>query len=136
MEETFELIQTFPYSTEAYICKGKLEAEGIHAYLHDHNTVDTNPLLSQAVGGVKLFVAADDAVRAREILASIPEFSVDDSGELLHCPNCDATEVEMMTSIKDEKSFFSFLPTLLFGTFPFVKYRYRCRSCKFEFKHG
>ncbi len=134
MEETFELVRTFPYSSEAYIFKGRLEAEGIEAYLHDHNTVDANPLFSQAVGGVKIFVAAKDARRAREILASIPEFSVDDHGDLLKCPNCGAAEVEMMTSVKDQKSFLSFLPTLLFGTLPFVKYRYRCRNCNFEFK--
>lgn len=134
MEESFELVKTFPYSAEAHICKGRLEAEGIEVYLHDHNTVDANPLLSQAVGGVKVFVPTEDAARAREILASIPEFSVDDKGDLLKCPNCGATEIEMMTSVKDEKSFLSFLPALLFGALPFVKYRYKCRSCNFEFK--
>jgi len=134
MDEQFEWVKTFQYSTEAHICKGRLEAEGIDAVLRDYNTIDSNPLLSQAIGGVKLFVPADDAERAREILASIPDFSLDDNGGLLKCPNCGASEVEMMTSVKDEKSFLSFLPTLLFGTLPFVKYRYRCRNCEFEFK--
>ena len=134
MDETFELLKTFPYSAEAYICKGKLESEGIHAYLKDHNIIDSDPLYSQAVGGVKLFVAKGDAEKAKEILASIPEFSIDDSGKAIKCPNCGAEKVEMATSVKNEKSILGFLPALLFGVFPFIKYRYRCRECGFEFK--
>ncbi|RZJ25597.1 MAG: DUF2007 domain-containing protein, partial [Flavobacterium sp.] len=100
MEETFELVGTFQYSAEAYICKGRLESEGIRAYLKDHNTIDSNPLYSQAVGGVKLFVAKADAEKAREILQSIPEFSIDDEGKPLVCPNCGAEKIEMVTSVK------------------------------------
>lgn len=134
MEDSFELIKVFPYSAEAFIYKGRLESEGIAVFLRDHNIVDTNPLYSQAVGGVKMFVATKDAAKAREILSSIPEFSIDDHGKPLVCPNCNETQVEMMTSVKGEKSFLGFLPALLFGAFPFVKYRYRCRNCNHEFK--
>lgn len=136
MENTFELVKTFPYSAEAFICKGRLESEGIAVYLHDNVTIDANPLYSQAIGGVKLFVAKDDAGKAREILESINEFSVDDNGNSLACPNCGASQVEMMTSLKGKKSLLSFLPALLFAVFPFVKYRYRCRNCGFEFRES
>lgn len=136
MEETFELIKTFQYSAEAYICKGRLEAEGIRVYLRDHNIVDSQPLYSQAVGGVKLYVGSLDAKKANQVLASISEFSVDDYGKPLKCPNCGAEKIEMATSVKNEKSILRFLPALLFGVFPFVKYRFRCRECGFEFKEG
>ena len=134
MEDSFELIKVFPYSPEAFICKGRLESEGITVFLRDHHVIDTNPLYSHAVGGVKLFVASEEAANAREILASIPEFSVDDQGKPLSCPVCHEAKVEMMTSVKGEKSLLGFLPALFFGAFPFVRYRHRCRNCNHEFK--
>jgi len=46
-----------------------LEAEGIGAFLLDDKLIAINPLLSNAVGGVKVAVPAEQAERAREILA-------------------------------------------------------------------
>ncbi|MBC7655284.1 MAG: DUF2007 domain-containing protein, partial [Oligoflexus sp.] len=48
----FKIIATYQYTSEAIIFKGKLESEGIEVFMRDNNTVDTNPLYSNAVGGV------------------------------------------------------------------------------------
>lgn len=130
----FTQIATYQFSSEAYLIKGRLESEGIKVFLQNENTINTDPILSNAVGGVKLFVNTDNVIQAKQILASIPEFSFDDKGNLLTCPNCGAQKIEMVTTIKDLKSFFAFLYGLLTLSMPFyTKHKYKCENCKFEF---
>ena len=130
----FTKIGQFQYSSEAYIYKGKLESEGIQVFVRDGNTVDTDPLVSNAIGGVKLFVFREDFEQAKEILLDISLFSVDNDGELLKCPNCGAEKIQLFTTIKDLKSFFSFLLTLFAFVLPFyTRYKYKCEVCNYEF---
>ena len=67
----FKKIGQFQYSSEAYIYKGKLESEGIEVFVRDNHTVDTDPLISNAIGGVKLFVRVEDYAEAMEILSEM-----------------------------------------------------------------
>ena len=135
MEHTkFRQIANYQYSSEAYLFKGKLESEGVEVFLQNENTINTDPLLSNALGGVKLFVKSEDVMKAKQILDSIPEYSVDDKGELLTCPNCGAQKTEFLTTVKDLISLVTFIFGILLSIFPFyTKYKYRCESCKFEF---
>jgi len=135
MEEgTFQKIATFQYSSEAIIFKGKLESEGIEVFLRDNNTVDSNPLYSNAVGGVKLFVKNDDFDKATDIFSNISKYSLDDNEKLKKCPNCGVEQVNMVTSIKDLKSFLAFLFSVFLVVIPFYsKLKYKCDNCKFEF---
>ena len=114
MEDSFTLIGRFQYSAEALIYKGKLESEGIEVYMRDNNTIDSNPLYSNAIGGVKLFVRNDQQEKANTILSQISSYSLDDNNKLIKCPKCDEEQIEMITSIKDIKSFLSFIFSLLF----------------------
>ena len=50
--DIFTKIGQYQYSSEAFIYKGKLEAEGIEVFVRDNHTVDTDPLVSNAIGGV------------------------------------------------------------------------------------
>jgi hypothetical protein len=135
MEDIFELIGSYQYSSEAIIIKGKLESEGIEIFMRDNYTVDANPLYSNAVGGVKLFVNSNDYLKAKNIILQVSKYSLDDNSKLLKCPNCDAEQIDMVTSIKDLKSLFAFIfSTLFLGTLPFYsKYKHKCNKCKFEF---
>ena len=73
MSNTFTTIARFQYSTEAQIVKGRLEADGIKVFLTDNLTIDTDPLVSNAIGGVKLKVLSEQYDEAKEILDSIQE---------------------------------------------------------------
>jgi predicted RNA-binding Zn-ribbon protein involved in translation (DUF1610 family) len=127
-------IANYQYSSEAYLFKGKLESEGIEVFLQNENTINTDPLLSNALGGVKLFVNSEDVQQSKQILDAIPEYSLDDKGELLSCPNCGSQKIIMVTTIKDFKSFFAFIYGLLTLSMPlFSKQKYKCESCNFEF---
>lgn len=134
MEENFKLVRRYQYSYEAQIFCGKLEAAGVDVYLRDLYTVDSNPVWSNAVGGVKLFVKSEDFEKANKILVDVSPFSIDENNVLLKCPNCGAEETEMNTSVKDLKSLLAFIFSLLFVVMPFYsKHKFKCNKCKFEF---
>ncbi|MFI1772828.1 DUF2007 domain-containing protein [Thalassobellus citreus] len=134
MSDTFKTIAKFQYSSEAQIIKGRLEAEGIDAFLSDNLTIDTDPLVSNAIGGVKLKVQTKDALKAQNILDSISKYSLDDEGSSIHCPSCNSSKIQLYSTIKNFKAFFSFIIGFLFGTLPFyAKDKYRCDICNHEF---
>lgn len=131
MENTFVTIATFQYSAEAQIVKGRLEADGIQVFLRDNVTIDTDPLVSNAIGGVKLKVLAEDENEAREILESIKMYALDNNGNAITCPNCKQNRLELYSTITDFKSFVSFLLGLLTLTLPFsARYQYKCTDCE------
>ena len=134
MNETFKTIAKFQYSSEAQIIKGRLEADGIQVYLSDNLTIDTDPLISNAIGGVKLKVLTSQSEEAENILKSIEKYSIGDEGKLIECPKCNSKKVSLFSTIKDIKSFFAFILGFLFGTLPFhSKYKYKCEDCNIEF---
>lgn len=134
MNETFSLISIAQYSAEAQIIKGRLEAEGIHVYLRDNVTIDTDPLVSNAIGGVKLYVDSENALSAKAVLDSIGEYSLADNGEPILCPSCNSSKIDYFSTIDSFKSLISFIVGFIFGTLPFyTKYEYRCEECKNKF---
>jgi len=64
----FIILMTFDNYISAHIIMGRLKEEFINCYLQDENTVTIDPLLSNAIGGIKLMVAEQQAERAMEIL--------------------------------------------------------------------
>ncbi|WP_276379567.1 DUF2007 domain-containing protein [Flavobacterium sp. H4147] len=134
MKEDFKLIRTYQYSSEAQVFVGKLKSEGVEVYLRDNHIVDSNPIWSNAVGGVKLFVKSEDFDKASEVLSTISQYSLDEKNDLIKCPKCGAEQVEMTTSIGDAKSLIIFIFSLLFSLIPFyTRYCYKCNCCKAEF---
>ena len=56
---------------EAHMLQSRLEAEGVPAVVTDAHIVGVNPLLTMAVGGVRVLVPESDIERAREIMRAI-----------------------------------------------------------------
>lgn len=132
-KEKFKLVSTYQYSSEAIIFKGKLESEGIEVFLRDNISIDTDPLVSNAIGGVKMYVATENFERSVSILSEISLFSSDNKGNLLKCPNCNEEKLQLLSVIDDAKSFFSMLVALLLFVLPFyAKYKYKCANCNYE----
>lgn len=137
MKETFSKIAVFQYSAEAQIIKSRLESEGIEVFLFDQYTVDTDPLVSNAIGGIKLKVWAEDEDRALKVLKSISQYSLDDEGDEILCPVCESEQVDLYTNIRDVKSFFSFIFSFLTTALPlYSRYQYHCNNCKQNFGHN
>ncbi|NUQ24846.1 MAG: hypothetical protein HUU34_12915 [Saprospiraceae bacterium] len=75
-------IASFAYPTDpVYILLvARLRHEGIEHAMADEITINADPLLSQAIGGVKVKVDPADAVRAREIYEAILQEQQQDDG--------------------------------------------------------
>lgn len=133
-ESIFKLIGIYQYSSEAIIFKGKLESEGIEVFMRDNNTVDANPMYSNAIGGVKLLVRNEDFIEGSRIISQISTYSLSEEDQLIKCPKCGVEQINMVTSINDLKSLLSFVFSLLIVVIPFYsKHKYKCNKCKFEF---
>ncbi len=64
----FITVATFTYPSELVVIRARLEAEGIECIVRDELTAQVHNFYSNAIGGIKLQVRAEDAVRAMEIL--------------------------------------------------------------------
>lgn len=126
METTFFTVGAFEFVADVQILKGKLESEGIPVFLLDENTLNSDPLISNAIGGVKLQVYSKDKDRAMAIYNEIRAYAVDNDGNPIVCPNCKARKSE---SYYDRKGIF-------YKLFPFFeKRKYRCLQCGMITKH-
>lgn len=123
--DMFTTLAVFEYSTEANLVKSKLDFENIRTRLLDEKTIDSDPLISQAVGGVKLQVHNDDAQKALEIYNTIRKYRKDIDGNDIHCKQCNSTQI--LVAPAQRKNIFYML-------FPFFeKTRYVCNDCKTVF---
>jgi len=68
MSNDFITIATTSTPTEASLIRNQLEAEGIRVYLSDEEAVGMAWYLGNALGGIKVQVASEDADRAFELL--------------------------------------------------------------------
>ena len=120
MENEFYILGAFAYPADVQIIKGKLESEGISVFLKDEKTLLSDPLISDAIGGVKLQVYAKDKERAIKIYNEVRNYAIGDDGNPITCPNCKAQKSEVYYS---RKGIFNKL-------FPFFeKRKYRCTEC-------
>lgn len=63
------LLQSYDNYIPAHIAMGRLKEHDIVCYLQDEYSVTIDPLISNAIGGIKLMVAEAQAERALEILS-------------------------------------------------------------------
>ncbi|WAC00850.1 DUF2007 domain-containing protein [Lacinutrix neustonica] len=121
MIDNYTILTTFPYSSEAQITKSKLEAEGIRVMLLDEKTIDSDPLISQAIGGVKLLVYNEDAEDALKIYNRIRLYETDKTGDAIVCPNCQSTKI-LIAELTRKNIFYMLFPF-------FEKTKFRCNVC-------
>jgi hypothetical protein len=65
----FIQIRSYDNYLYAHIVLAKLQDSGINCHLRDEYTITIDPLLSPALGGIKLMVAESQLDRALELLA-------------------------------------------------------------------
>lgn len=120
MKNKFYQLASFEYVADVQIVKGKLESEGIPVFLRDENTLNSDPLISNAIGGVKLQVYSKDKERAIAVYNSIRTYALDNNGKPIVCPNCKAQRSEPYYNSKG----------IFYKLFPFFeKRKYKCLNC-------
>jgi transcription elongation factor Elf1 len=87
-------ISVYDNYISAHIAMGRLEEDGINCWLKDENTVTIDPILTNAIGGIKLMVATTQAERAATILRDIEK----QYKATITCPRCGSHNVELVST--------------------------------------
>ena len=104
MNNKYKIIAVFEYSSEAHVTKSKLDSEGFKTMLMDEKTIDSDPLISNAIGAVKLLVHKNDFEKALKIYNEIRAYQKDENGNSFSCPNC--TSNRILTAPAQRKNVF------------------------------
>jgi len=114
----------------ANITLTKLQDGGIECYLKDENTVTIDPILSNAIGGIKLVVKEEDAAEAKNLLQIFDEQYL----KSVHCPRCGATEIALVTK-PGASNYITAIFTWLFSSYAVAAESiYQCGKCGYESK--
>ena len=116
MSSKLVTIATFEYVADLQILRLKLASEGIQVFVKDENTLNSDPLISHAIGGAKFQVFSEDVEKALLIYGTIRDYAVGDNGLPIICPNCKAQKSE---TYYDRKNIF-------YKLFPFFEKSLNC----------
>jgi len=138
MKEQSELIvvRSFSQPHEAHLACSALRAAGLEATVADANIVAADWLYSNAVGGVKVLVRAEDASVAREVLDTPAAVAEGEEPEPVNaaeaaCPRCGGQGVVRIAHGR-RIAVLSWLLTSV-PLFPVWQKR-RCQTCGFALK--
>ena len=123
----------------AIMIQGRLEEEGIPAYITDSAYTWLDHTIACALGWTKVQVSPADYDNARAVLDSIESGTYSRLVEnafpesIERCPQCEAMEISATIPLSDK--LFLCLCAFGFGViFPLRKYAKRCRQCGHQWK--
>jgi DNA-directed RNA polymerase subunit RPC12/RpoP len=123
-------IRTFDNYFSANILLTRLRHAGIQCYLKDEYTVTIDPLLSNAIGGIKLVVNKTNEPEARKIL------QIFDTGykNSITCPRCGSHDVILVPRQSAENFITAIASWLLSAYAVSAENVYKCNICAHESK--
>ncbi len=129
MADALVTIRRYLWPHEAQIARSLLESEGIDAVVQDAHLAQIDWLYIQAIGGLRLQVAAADAAQAAAVLAAVeaaPPAPAEEYDEGT-CGSCGSRATERVVAGRTP----TFLSWMVFG-FPLWRPRtvWRCAACK------
>ena len=125
----FVPVQVYQNYIDAHIAKGQLEEAGIACWLKDEHTVTTNPIWTNAVGGIKLMVAETTQQEARELLHQIDQ----EKRSRLACSKCGSHNIEYVSTPRKASNWLSALASFFFGDYAIATDKvYHCFDCGHE----
>lgn len=130
MKDFIEL-RSFDNYIEANIVLSMLQHQNINCHLKDEHIITIDPLLSPALGGMKLMVHHAQAERAWELLEEAEKEYL----KSIPCPVCRQHELETVSITKKHKCRLGALASMILrGSTVEIGKVYRCRSCGYDFK--
>jgi len=123
-------IKTFDNYFSANIILTRLQDAGVHCFLKDEYTVTIDPILSNAIGGIKLQVNIEDADVAEKMLRQFE----DEYLQSAQCPVCNAHDF-MQVPKRAPGNILTAILTWMFSSYAVsVQQVYQCRQCGYESK--
>jgi DNA-directed RNA polymerase subunit RPC12/RpoP len=127
----FVTIRTFQNSFSAHIMLTKFRDAGLECYLNDEFLVTIDPVLSNAIGGIKLVVKKQDLEKAEQMLHDFDESYRRNAV----CPRCGSRTIERVHKQSTPNMITAFLIWLFGGYAISTKDVYKCTSCGYESDH-
>lgn len=125
------ILNAYNNYVDAHIARGVLEEEGIHCWLQDENTLTIDPILTNAVGGIKVMVRKEDAQNAWDILERIKQ----EQKAAVVCPECGSHNTEQVSTPRKPMNWLTTITTFFLGSYAIaVDMMYHCFDCGHEFK--
>lgn len=100
MSDTLIILASFTFPAEAYSLLNKLQANDIECSIADENIVTADPLLTSAVGGIKVKIFERDSEKALAILKEMKDlkkldekWAKDYESADTYCPQCESYRV-------------------------------------------
>jgi DNA-directed RNA polymerase subunit RPC12/RpoP len=123
-----EVVKTFDNYFTANIILTKLQDAGIECYLLDEFTVTIDPILSNAIGGIKLVVKKEDESITNQLLKQFEA----DYMKSATCPTCGSNNFDYIAK-QNAPNFFTAIFTWLFSSYAIAPdYVYHCSNCGYE----
>lgn len=124
----FVTLRTFQNNFSAHLLLTKLRSAGITCFLKDEFTVTVDPVLSNAIGGIKLVVKKTEQEEAMELLRVIDE----DYIKSAVCPQCGKHTIELVPKNTTKNMASVFLSWVLGSYAVSPRNVYQCSSCRYE----
>jgi rubredoxin len=125
-------LRSYDNYIEANIVLNMLRAANINCHLKDENVITIDPLLSPAIGGMKLMVHYAHVQQAWDLMNEAEQQYLKE----IPCPVCKAHALTVISVTKKHKSrLAAFASMLLNGQSMEVSKRYQCTACGYDFKH-
>ncbi len=121
-------VNSFDNYFSANILLTRLQSEGIECYLKDENTVTIDPILSNAIGGIKLVVKKEDEERVAKLLRAYHiEYLLSAT-----CPECGSNSFNHIAK-PGVTNYLTAILTWLFSSYAVAtEYVYQCGNCGYE----
>ena len=127
----FKIIETFDNYIDANLTLSRLEEAGVNCWLQDENTATINPVLANAIGGIKLVVLEEDVPKATELLNALKEIK----RKSFACPHCGSHNIEYITTNRKAGNIISSVLFWMLGNYAIgVQQVWHCFDCNEEFK--
>lgn len=126
---SFVLVRSYDNYIPAHMMLQRLEEEGIKGYLMDEHTVTIDPILANAIGGIKLMIYNEQLERALNLIMQFEQAY----REAAACPKCHSKNIQYITQPNNVTNWFTAIATWLFGYYAVsFKNVYQCGDCGFE----
>ncbi|MDQ6844615.1 MAG: DUF2007 domain-containing protein [Bacteroidota bacterium] len=122
------VLRTFNNYFSANILLTKLRDAGIQCYLKDEHTVTMDPLLTNAVGGIKLVIKKEDAEEVFHIMQHFDE----EYRRSAICPKCGSHDIDLVPKRSTANMITAILSWLFSDYAVSAENVYQCGKCGFE----
>lgn len=122
------VIKTFDNYFLANISLTKLRDAGVECYLKDEYTVTIDPILTNAIGGIKLVVKKEDYESAIQLIQQFDREYL----EAVQCPKCSTANFLQVTK-PGVGNYATAILTWFFASYSIAPQKvYQCQNCGYE----